>query len=69
MTFTSTEVTPVLHKIDPKTLHEAAVQKYGKEVKGVSAPYWVDEEIVRVGISLGNMVFGANFYYKKGIFN
>ncbi len=57
-----------MYDIRTHTIEEAAALKYGDVL--VSPPYWVDHEIVRVGIGSkdGNMSFGANFYYKEGIF-
>ena len=63
----------MLYDLDPGTLYLAAQKKY-KDWKGlvkieVSPPYWVDSEIVRVGICINdNVSFGANFSYKEGIF-
>lgn len=54
--------------ISASTLKTAAQQKYGEAVQ-VSEPYWADDQAVRVGIALGDMSFGANFYYKTGVFS
>lgn len=57
-----------MYKIDHQTLLGAAQEKYGRDIE-ISQPYWVDEEIVRVGITIGDGIdFGANFYYKLGVF-
>lgn len=58
-----------MYDIRPETILKAAQEKYGLGVQ-VSAPYWVDHEIIRVGIgdATGNMSFGANFFYREGIF-
>jgi len=54
--------------IDPETLKKAAQAKWKESVE-LSAPYWVDHEIVRVMVlSSHGYSFGANFYYKEGIF-
>jgi hypothetical protein len=56
--------------IQPSTLLRAAHERFGAEVE-VSAPYWVDQEVVRVGVSLdkGNPSFGANFHFRSGKFS
>lgn len=54
--------------ISASTLKRAAERKYG-DAAVVSEPYFVDHEVVRVGISVGDASFGANFYYKVGEFS
>jgi hypothetical protein len=54
--------------ISTSTLKIAAERKYGASVL-VSEPYFVDHEIVRVGVTVDDMSFGANFYYKLGEFS
>ena len=58
-----------LYNIDTPTILAAAVKRFGPDIK-VSAPYWVDHEIVRVSIRHTDVDvrFAANFYYKTGIF-
>jgi hypothetical protein len=58
-----------MYDISADTILKAAKNKYGADVQ-VSAPYFVDHEIVRVGIAdvTGNLSFGANFFYKDGVF-
>lgn len=55
--------------ISPETLRAAAIARFGPGVS-VSAPYWVDQERVRVGVSLegGNVSFGADYRYQTGVF-
>ena len=59
-----------LFDISPATILAAAQATYGAGVR-VSAPYWVDADTVRVGVSPdnGNTSFGANFNFKEGRFH
>lgn len=59
--------TGTLFNCDPKTLMDAAKKKYGDDVQ-ISAPYWVDHEILRIGVESGGACFGANFHYREGVF-
>jgi hypothetical protein len=52
--------------VSPETIKKAAVKKYGD--CNLSAPYWVDEEIMRFGIQKDGVTFGANYHYREGIF-
>lgn len=64
--------------ISQKRINAAARIKYADWIKSgykvkVSAPQWVDNEVVRVGVyakkpgEKGDLSFGANFYYKEGV--
>jgi hypothetical protein len=64
--------------ISQKRINAAVRTKYASWIKEgykvkASAPYWVDHEIVRIGICAtpkglkNDMTFGANFYYKEGV--
>lgn len=64
--------------ISQKRINAAVRAKYADLIKEgytvkATAPYWVDGEVVRIGISASpkglknDMTFGANFYYKEGI--
>ncbi len=61
------------YNIDPDTLQKAAIEAYGPNTK-VSAPGWIQDDCVRVGIMLVDekgvegATFGANFMYKTGKF-
>lgn len=58
-----------MFSIDPRTIKHAAREKYGEDLEEVSGPYFVDHETVRVGILLKDgQSFGANFFYKEGVF-
>lgn len=73
-----------MYSIDHQTILAAAKNKFGGVVLSsrldepfityertveVSYPYWVDDEVIRVGILLDKTTaFGANFYYKLGVF-
>lgn len=61
------------YHIDPDTLQKAAIAAYGPNTK-VSAPYFIEDDCIRVGIMLVDengvegATFGANFLYKTGEF-
>lgn len=57
------------YDISPETLEAKAKEAYGEDVK-ISAPYWVDDMIVRCGIWFPNseISFGVNYWYKEGRF-
>ena len=61
------------YHIDPDTLQAAAIKRFGMNTK-VSAPYFIQDDCVRVGIMLVDengvegATFGANFMYKTGEF-
>ena len=58
------------YDVSPTTILSAAKARFGESVE-VSPPYWLDNEILRVGIALddGNLSFGANFFFKDGAFH
>lgn len=58
------------YDISPQTVLKAAQEKYGQDVQ-ISAPYWLDSDVMRFGIALdnGNLSFGANFHFKDGRFH
>jgi hypothetical protein len=60
----------MMYNISHDILLAAARKRYGPTAQ-VSAPYWVDHEIVRVGITLDNWNFswGSNFFYKENAFH
>lgn len=55
--------------ISPDTLLRAAQERYGADAE-VSAPYWVDAQVIRVGVALhdSDVSFGANYDYRAGVF-
>lgn len=64
--------------ISQERINEAVRIKYANWIKEgytveASAPYWVDHETVRIGISASpkglknDMTFGADFYFKEGV--
>lgn len=57
-----------MYDISSNTIKLAAQRKYGAAAV-VSEPYFVDHEVVRVGISVAGASFGANFYFKVGEFS
>ncbi len=58
------------YDISPATVLAAARKRYGENVQ-VAPAYWLDSEVMRFGIGLdnGNVSFGANFNFKKGVFH
>lgn len=53
--------------ISPDVVRAAAAKAFGSDVV-LSAPYWVDEDIVRFGVTKGGTSFGANYHYREGRF-
>ena len=63
-------IAATFYDISPETVLKAAQIRFGAEVT-VTSPYWSDSNVMRFGIGLENwdICFGANFYFKEGMFH
>jgi hypothetical protein len=63
-------MTKELFLCDQATVLAAAKKKWGDGVRVTDSACFVDHEVLRYGISdaAGNLSFGANFWYREGVF-